>query len=103
VHSNVCSTANAPRSPLPSPSQRPQAARVVAQAASTAERVSTPKSAAPGNKPATQKPTVIITGASSGLGLNAAAQLAKGGDWHVVMACRCALAVGGLCTRAPAR
>jgi NAD(P)-dependent dehydrogenase (short-subunit alcohol dehydrogenase family) len=35
-----------------------------------------------------QKPTAIITGASSGLGLNAAAALAKSGDWHVVMACR---------------
>jgi protochlorophyllide reductase len=36
----------------------------------------------------TQKPTVVITGASSGLGLNAAAALAKSGDWHVVMAVR---------------
>lgn len=35
-----------------------------------------------------QKPTVIITGASSGLGLNAANALAQGGDWHVIMACR---------------
>lgn len=37
---------------------------------------------------ATQKPTAIITGASSGLGLNAAKALAATGDWHVVMACR---------------
>jgi len=35
-----------------------------------------------------QKPTCIITGASSGLGLNAANALAQGGDWHVIMACR---------------
>lgn len=35
-----------------------------------------------------QKPTVIITGASSGLGLNAAKALATSGDWHVIMACR---------------
>ncbi len=34
-----------------------------------------------------QKPTVIITGASSGVGLYAALALAKR-DWHVVMACR---------------
>lgn len=34
-----------------------------------------------------QKPTVIITGASSGVGLYAARALAKR-DWHVVMACR---------------
>ncbi len=35
-----------------------------------------------------QKPTVIVTGASSGLGLNAANSLAQSGDWHVIMACR---------------
>lgn len=32
-----------------------------------------------------QKPTVIITGASSGLGLAAAKALADAGQWHVVM------------------
>jgi protochlorophyllide reductase len=37
---------------------------------------------------AEQKPTAVITGASSGLGLNAAAALAKKGDWHVVLAVR---------------
>ena len=31
---------------------------------------------------------VIITGASSGLGLAAAKALGETGDWHVVMACR---------------
>ena len=31
---------------------------------------------------------VIITGASSGLGLSAARALGQSGDWHVVMACR---------------
>jgi protochlorophyllide reductase len=35
-----------------------------------------------------QKPTVIITGASSGLGLFTAKALATSGDWHVVMAVR---------------
>ncbi|MEO0853242.1 MAG: SDR family NAD(P)-dependent oxidoreductase, partial [Cyanobacteria bacterium J06648_11] len=35
-----------------------------------------------------QKHTVVITGASSGVGLQAARSLAQSGDWHVVMACR---------------
>lgn len=34
---------------------------------------------------AQQKPTVIITGASSGLGLAAAKSLADSGQWHVIM------------------
>merc|ERR1719343_1958234 len=34
------------------------------------------------------KKTVIITGASSGLGLAAAKELALSGEWHVIMACR---------------
>jgi len=34
------------------------------------------------------KKYVVITGSSSGLGLRAAACLAKSGDYHVVMACR---------------
>lgn len=54
----------------------------------TAERVQAPTTAKTSSKITDQKPTVIITGASSGLGLNAAAQLAKTGDWHVIMACR---------------
>lgn len=39
-------------------------------------------------QPQGTKHTVIITGASSGLGLSAARELAQSGDWHVVMACR---------------
>ena len=34
------------------------------------------------------KSTVIITGASSGVGLQAARALAQRGNWHLVMACR---------------
>jgi len=36
----------------------------------------------------TRKSTVIITGASSGVGLQAAKALAQRGTWHVIMACR---------------
>ncbi|KAF8065757.1 hypothetical protein HT031_002817 [Scenedesmus sp. PABB004] len=70
----------------PAPVQAPRA--VAARAASTAERVSSPAAASTSSKMTNAKPTVVITGASSGLGLNAAAHLAKSGDWHVVMACR---------------
>lgn len=35
-----------------------------------------------------QKSTVIVTGASSGVGLQAAKALADTGRWHVIMACR---------------
>lgn len=55
-------------------------AAAVAAAATPAAIATTPV--------ASQKPTVIITGASSGLGLNAAKALAATGEWHVVMAVR---------------
>jgi protochlorophyllide reductase len=35
-----------------------------------------------------RKSTVVITGASSGIGLQAARVLCESGSWHVVMACR---------------
>ncbi|PNG99822.1 Protochlorophyllide reductase, chloroplastic, partial [Tetrabaena socialis] len=75
------------------PRQLPQTASPVATAA-TATAPSASLAAALKPKviatvpAAQQKPTVIITGASSGLGLNAAKALAATGDWHVVMACR---------------
>ena len=46
-----------------------------------------PADAATATPAATQPPTAIITGASSGLGLNAANALSRSG-YHVVMACR---------------
>ena len=58
--------------------------RLQVQAAATMEAPA--KSAK--QQPKGTKHTVIITGASSGLGLSAARELALSGDWHVVMACR---------------
>ncbi|KAJ7520231.1 hypothetical protein O6H91_20G073100 [Diphasiastrum complanatum] len=46
------------------------------------------KRAAPEARRAGLKSSVIITGASSGLGLAAAKVLAQSGEWHVIMACR---------------
>ncbi|EXB79642.1 Protochlorophyllide reductase [Morus notabilis] len=44
--------------------------------------------ASPEEKKTLRKGTVIITGASSGLGLATAKALADTGKWHVIMACR---------------
>ncbi|KFM25144.1 Protochlorophyllide reductase, chloroplastic [Auxenochlorella protothecoides] len=63
------------------------AVRSQAVASPPATRGTSSGSAKLGSKE-TQKPTAIITGASSGLGLNAAKALAATGDWHVVMAVR---------------
>ncbi|XP_010522628.1 PREDICTED: protochlorophyllide reductase C, chloroplastic [Tarenaya hassleriana] len=44
--------------------------------------------ASPEQKKTLRKGTVIVTGASSGLGLATAKALADTGQWHVIMACR---------------
>ncbi|CAN0915550.1 Protochlorophyllide reductase, chloroplastic [Linum grandiflorum] len=46
------------------------------------------RAAAPEGKKTLRKGTVVVTGASSGLGLATAKALADTGKWHVVMACR---------------
>lgn len=58
---------------------------VKAQIATAAPSVT---QAAPDAKKTLRKGNVIITGASSGLGLATAKALADTGNWHIVMACR---------------
>lgn len=55
-----------------------------------AQSVAAPAStnASTSSKKTDTKSTVIITGASSGLGLATAKVLADSGEWHVIMACR---------------
>ena len=65
----------------------PAVRRAVATAAAAPVSENAPKSSdkAPGKD---GKRYVVVTGASSGLGLHAAAHMARSGDYHVVMACR---------------
>jgi protochlorophyllide reductase len=56
-----------------------------AQTATTAPAI---KQAAPEAKKTLRKGNVIITGASSGLGLATAKALAETGQWNIIMACR---------------
>ena len=65
------------------------AARIQTSASTTIQNVATsPVDEKPAETKTKTKKVAVITGASSGLGLNTAVALAKSGDWHVVMACR---------------
>lgn len=65
--------------------QRKMAVGVRAQTAVTAPAINR---AAPEGKKTLRKGNVIITGASSGLGLATAKALAETGKWQIIMACR---------------
>lgn len=58
---------------------------IKAQTAATAPAI---KQSSSDEKKTLRKGSVIITGASSGLGLATAKSLADTGKWHVIMACR---------------
>ncbi|CAN1796385.1 Protochlorophyllide reductase A, chloroplastic [Linum perenne] len=62
---------------------RAQTAATEAPAVNSSNRTASPE-----GKKTLRKGTVVVTGASSGLGLAAAKALAETGKWHVVMACR---------------
>uniref|UniRef100_A0A0D9WB85 NADPH-protochlorophyllide oxidoreductase n=1 Tax=Leersia perrieri TaxID=77586 RepID=A0A0D9WB85_9ORYZ len=73
-------------------SKKPSSLAVRAQVAtsSPAPAVASPgtSTAKPDGKKTVRQGVVVITGASSGLGLAAAKALSETGKWHVVMACR---------------
>ena len=56
--------------------------------AQTAATTTIPNQTGSDSKKTSRKGNVIITGASSGLGLATAKALGESGEWHVIMACR---------------
>lgn len=62
--------------------------RVGAVRAQTVTATPSVTRSAPEGKKTLRKGSVVVTGASSGLGLATAKALAETGKWHVIMACR---------------
>ncbi|XP_039114919.1 protochlorophyllide reductase-like [Dioscorea cayenensis subsp. rotundata] len=69
-------------------SKRMNMQSVIVKAQTTATDAPAVSQATPDSKKTLRKGNVIITGASSGLGLATAKALAESGKWHVIMACR---------------
>lgn len=65
--------------------RKPSVGAIRAQIAATTPAITR---ATPEGKKTLRKGTVVITGASSGLGLATTKALAETGKWHVIMACR---------------
>ncbi|KAJ9671699.1 hypothetical protein PVL29_025421 [Vitis rotundifolia] len=65
--------------------RKPSVGAIRAQTAATTPAITR---ATPEGKKTLRKGTVVITGASSGLGLATAKALAETGKWHIIMACR---------------
>lgn len=65
--------------------RKPSVGAIRAQTAATTPAITR---ATPEGKKTLRKGTVVITGASSGLGLATTKALAETGKWHVIMACR---------------
>ena len=88
-HVRACtSVAGGAVRPASAPARRGPAPAPATATAAPPALLAQPPAAMTAEPKTSQKKTVVITGASSGLGLAAAKALAAGGDWHVVMAVR---------------
>ncbi|RVW93163.1 Protochlorophyllide reductase, chloroplastic [Vitis vinifera] len=78
-------SSSALRNKMESKQRKPSVGAIRAQTAATTPAITR---ATPEGKKTLRKGTVVITGASSGLGLATTKALAETGKWHIIMACR---------------